>query len=416
LIRVAVPAILNPVLRLPGGWRTWLLLLCCLWGGTAFAQAAPQSRSAEAVEVHVFWRVGCPHCENARDFLGRAAPEHGLRLREYEIGDPANLELFRRAVTHFHVANPAVPLVVIGPYHWVGYGSDDGTGAQFIAAAQSCRTARCDNVMASLIAGEANPAASPSTPVEPPPRTLRLPIVGEVELATLSLPALTVLLAAIDGFNPCAMWTLLFLMGLLVGIGDRMRMWTLGAAFIMTSALVYYLFLAAWLNLLLFLGVLLWVRVAVGLLAIGGGAWYLREFFVNPEALCKVTGAQSRQRVLQRLREVALERRFWLALAGIIALAVAVNLVEFICSAGIPAVYVQVLTLSALPAWQYHAYLLLYILVFMLDDLLIFVIAMKTLQVTGLTGRYARWSHLIGGGLLLLIGILLLLRPEWLSF
>jgi threonine/homoserine/homoserine lactone efflux protein len=77
---------------------------------------------------------------------------------------------------------------------------------------------------------------------------------------------------------------------------------------------------------------------------------------------------------------------------------------------------VQVLTLSALPAWQYHAYLLLYILVFMLDDLLIFVIAMKTLQVTGLTGRYARWSHLIGGGLLLLIGILLLLRPEWLSF
>src|SRR5690606_239780 len=124
---------------------------------------------------------------------------------------------------------------------------------------------------------------------------------------------------------------------------------------------------------------------AVGLLAIGGGAWYLREFFVNPEALCKVTGAQSRQRVLQRLREVALERRFWLALAGIIALAVAVNLVEFICSAGIPAVYVQVLTLSALPAWQYHAYLLLYILVFMLDDLLIFVIAMKTLQVTGLT-------------------------------
>jgi glutaredoxin len=407
---------MNLALRLFGAWRAWPLLLFCLWGGVAFAQAGPRSATAELVEVHVFWRVGCPHCENARDFLRRVAPEHGLRLREYEIGDAANRELFSKAVSYFAVANPAVPLVVIGPYHWVGYGTDDGTGAQFLSAAQACRTATCDNVMASLIAGEARPAAVPSAPVEPPPRTLRLPIVGEVELATLSLPALTVLLAAIDGFNPCAMWTLLFLMGLLVGIGDRMRMWTLGAAFIVTSALVYYLFLAAWLNLLLFLGVILWVRMAVGLLAIAGGAWYLREFFANPDALCKVTGAESRQRVLQRLREVALERRFWMALAGIIALAVAVNLVEFICSAGIPAVYVQVLTLSALPVWQYHAYLLLYILVFMLDDLLIFVIAMKTLQVTGLTGRYARWSHLIGGGLMLLIGILLLFRPEWLSF
>jgi cadmium resistance protein CadD (predicted permease) len=116
-----------------------------------------------------------------------------------------------------------------------------------------------------------------------------------------------------------------------------------------------------------------------------------------------------------QLRNFALEQRFWLALSGIMMLAVAVNLVEFVCSAGIPAVYVQVLTLNSLPAWQYHAYLLLYILVFMLDDLLIFIIAMKTLQITGLTGTYARWSHMIGGVLLLLIGLLLLFRPEWLA-
>ncbi|MBX3662390.1 MAG: hypothetical protein KF804_08075 [Burkholderiales bacterium] len=397
-------------------WQVWLLMLFCLWGGAVSAQGGSGATAADPVDVHVFWRIGCPHCENAREFLGRAAQEHRLRLLEYEVGDPLHREWFMKAVSHFALANPAVPLVIIGPYHWVGYGRDATTGAEFLAAARACRAKPCDDVMAALIAGEARPAAEPPAPLQLPPRTLRLPLVGEVEVATLSLPVLTVLLAAIDGFNPCAMWTLLFLMGLLVGIGDRMRMWTLGAAFIATSALVYYLFLAAWLNLLLFLGVLLWVRMAVGLLAFAGGAWYVREFFVNPEALCKVTGAESRQRVLQRLRELALERRFWVALAGIMALAVAVNLIEFICSAGIPAVYVQVLTLSALPVWQYHAYLLLYILVFMLDDLLIFVIAMKTLQVTGLTGHYARWSHLVGGALLLLIGMLLLFRPEWLSF
>jgi hypothetical protein len=270
--------------------------------------------------------------------------------------------------------------------------------------------------MAPAFFGDAPPARAAGSRADGAPKTIRLPLLSELELATLSLPALTVLLAAIDGFNPCAMWTLLFLMGLLVGIPDRVRMWTLGAAFIAASAAVYYLFLAAWLNLLLFLGMVAWIRAAVALVALAGGAYYLREFFVNPEAMCRVTGGESRQRVLARLRAFALERRFWLALAGIVLLAVAVNLVEFICSAGIPAVYVQVLALSDLPPWQYHAYLLLYILVFMLDDLLVFVVAMKTLQVAGLTGAYARWSHLVGGGLLLLVGLLLLFRPEWLVF
>jgi hypothetical protein len=113
---------------------------------------------------------------------------------------------------------------------------------------------------------------------------------------------------------------------------------------------------------------------------------------------------------------VASEQRFWVALVGIVALAFAVNLVELICSAGIPAIYTQVLTLSALPTWQYYAYLALYVLVFMLDDLAVFVIAMRTLEVTGVAGGYSRFSHLAGGVILLAIGLLLLFRPGWLMF
>lgn len=400
-----------------------LLVLLFLCAGLASAQPVPGAAAEtgtgtqeQAVDVHVFWRLGCPHCERARTFLNGAAAGAGLRLHEYEIsGDAGNLDLFMRVVEHFGVANPAVPLVVIGAGLWSGYADDASTGEHMLAVAAACRKVSCADTVSALRAGTAGPAAK-TAPQGALPKSLRLPFIGDVEIAALSLPALTVLLASIDGFNPCAMWTLLFLMGLLVGIKDRLRMWVLGSAFIAASAAVYYLFLAAWLNLLLFLGMMLWIRVAVGVVAVAGGAYYLREFFVNPEALCRVAGGESRQRVLQQLRAVAQEQRFWLALGGIVALAVAVNLVEFVCSAGIPAVYVQVLTLSELPRWQYHAYLLLYILVFMLDDLLIFFIAMKTLQVTGLTGAYARWSHLIGGVLLLLIGLLLLFRPEWLSF
>jgi len=243
-----------------------------------------------------------------------------------------------------------------------------------------------------------------------------VPLLGEVRTADLSLPALTVVLGALDGFNPCAMWVLVFLIGLLVGMQDRVRMWVLGTAFIAGSAAVYFLFMAAWLNFLLFIGAVVWVRAVVALVALAGGFYYLREYFRNPDAACTVTAPEARRRVLENLRRLALESRFWVALAGIVALAFAVNLVELLCSAGIPAVYTQVLALSHLPAWQYSAYLALYILVFMLDDLIVFVVAMKALQITGMTTSYSRFSHLAGGVVLLAIGALLLLRPEWLMF
>jgi hypothetical protein len=154
----------------------------------------------------------------------------------------------------------------------------------------------------------------------------------------------------------------------------------------------------------------------VGAVAIAGRAYYLREFWVNREGVCKVTGQGQRRRVLERLRALAAERSFLLAVAGIVLLAFAVNPIELLCSAGIPAVYTQLLSMSGLPAWHYCAYLLLYILVFMLDDLAVLFTAMATLQVTGLTATYSRWSQLIGDVVLLAIGTLMWLRPDWLMF
>jgi len=239
---------------------------------------------------------------------------------------------------------------------------------------------------------------------------------GDVSTATLSLPVLTMLLAAVDGFNPCAMWVLIFLLGLLAGMKDRRRMWILGGAFVATSAVVYLLILGAWLNVLLLLGTVIFVRVAVGVVALAGGVYYLREFATNADMRCEVTAPQRRRRILERLKGLAQRSDFFVALGGIVALAFAVNLIEFMCSAGIPAVFTQILALSALPGWQYAGYLVLYVFVFILDDLMVLIVALKTLEVTGLTTRYARWSNLIGGVALVVIGGLLLFRPEWLSF
>jgi len=243
-----------------------------------------------------------------------------------------------------------------------------------------------------------------------------LPLLGEINAVSFSLPLLTIVMGALDGFNPCAMWTLLFLISLLLGMQDRKRMWILGVAFIFTSALVYFLFMSAWLNLILFLGLVVGVRIIIGGLALLGGGYNLKEFLFNRAGGCRVAGDEKRQKVFQKIKIIIGQHSFWLALGGIILLAFAINLVELICSAGLPAVYAQVLALNKLTSWQYYLYILLYILFFMLDALFVFFVAMITLQMTGITTKYTKYSRLIGGLLMLLIGLLLIFKPAWLMF
>jgi glutaredoxin len=390
-----------------------LFVFLALIGRDALAQ--------RAVDIYAFVSDGCPHCEKAVEFLRRQAqPVDGVRLHVLELThSAANRELFAAAMAAVGGRDTGVPTVLIGSRYVVGYYDDASTGAGYLALIEDCRARGCTDPVAGLLAAQPLPGASAAAQAAPSPALpgrIRVPLLGEIDAGRLSLPALTVLLAALDGFNPCAMWTLVFLIGLLLGLRDRTRMWVLGSAFIAASAFVYFLFMAAWLNLLLFLGAVVWVRAAIGVVALGGGAWCVREYFVNREAVCKVTAPARRREVFARLRALASEPSFMLALAGIVLLAFAVNLVEAVCSAGIPAVYSQVLALNRLPAWQYAAYIALYILVFMADDLLVFFAAMKTLQITGLSSRYTRASNLLGGVVLLALGALLLLRPDLLMF
>ena len=390
--------------------RVFCALLFALFGTGAFAQPA------ERLDVYLFWATGCPHCEREIEFLKRLETEEPrLRVHYLDVAsDARSREAFAAVIQRLGIQDPAVPLTLVGDAPMRGYWTDETSGAELRRMIGYCLASACPDTLAPLLGASAR--SGEALPPPTLPETISLPLIGEVRTADISLPVLTIVLGALDGFNPCAMWVLAFLISLLVGMQDRLRMWTLGIAFIAGSALVYFLFMAAWLNFLLFIGAVVWVRAAVGLVALGGGFYFLREYFRNPDAACPITAPQARRRIFDNLRKLANERRFWLALTGIIALAFAVNLVELLCSAGIPAVYTQVLALSQLPAWQYYAYLALYILVFMLDDLFVFVVAMKTLQVTGVTTRYSRFSHLAGGVVLLGIGALLLLRPELLMF
>jgi len=235
-----------------------------------------------------------------------------------------------------------------------------------------------------------------------------LPLIGEIDLADYSLPALAVILGLVDGFNPCAMWVLVYLISLVATLRDRKRIWLIVGSFVLASGILYYLFMTVWLNLFLFIGYIKAVTIVIGLVALGGGAWQIRQVIETKGAVvCEVTDEESRKKTMTKVQEIVSSPLTWGILVGIIALAFTVNAVEFVCSAAVPAVFTQVLSLASLSTFQYYGYILLYVFFFMLDDLVIFGTAAFALT-SRLGDRYAKYSRPVGATILIILGILLL--------
>lgn len=382
----------------------------------AFLTRPTFAQENKAVNIYFFWVKGCPHCAREKIFLKSLQGKYeNLEVKSFEIGsNQGNIQLLKKIGEKLQVDVSGLPFTVVGKYHFTGFLDEQTTGKSIEEAVLCHMRDGCPDLVADLLAPLTSPVLGGKT--QAIPQKVNLPFIGTLETRNLSLPIFTIVIGLLDGFNPCAMWVLLFLISLLLGMKDRKKMWILGITFIITSGFVYFLFLSAWLNFFLFLGFVLWIRLIIGLVALGSGGYNLREYFINKQASCKVIAGERRKEVSERLEKITKEKKFILSLIGIIILAFGVNLVELVCSVGLPAIYTQVLSLSALPAWQYYLYLLLYIFIFMLDDMSVFVVAMITLKAVGMEGKYARFSHLVGGIIISLIGILLLLKPEVLMF
>jgi thiol-disulfide isomerase/thioredoxin len=367
-------------------------------------------------KVYLFWAEGCPHCLVEKQFLEKLKQrDQNLSVVSLELTKSKETrEIFQEVGRILGVEVAGVPFTVVGNQYVVGWHDDATSGLALEKAIKKVREDNLPDIVAVLMPP---PGPSPDLSEKRPiPDKLTFPIIGEIELKYLSLGLLTVIMGALDGFNPCAMWVLVFLISLLLGMEDRKKMWLLGSLFIFSSGFVYFLFMAAWLNLFMFIGLIVWVKIAIGLVALGAGAYNLKEYLTNRLGTCKLTLGERRQRTLERIKNTVQNQSWWLAVGGIICLAFALNLVELLCSLGLPVIYTEILTLSALPVWQYYLYLVLYIFIFILDDMIVFGVAMLTLSLVGGTTRYKHWSNLIGGIIMLIIGVLLIFKPEVLMF
>jgi len=385
---------------------------------STFLLGAFVNAGGKPADIYFFYGDGCPHCHKEELFLQKLETQYGdkIKVHRFEVwNNRDNAKLLQEAAKRHNLTAGGVPVTLIGENEIVGFRDEQTTGTQLLNHLESCLEYGCVCPAQDLFNEHACPEPVDGQ-IQETETSFNLPFLGEVDLANFSLPVLTVIIGGLDGFNPCAMWVLVFLISLLLGMKSRKRMWILGSVFILASGVVYFLFLAAWLNLFLFIGYLKITRWIIGILAISIGAYNLNKWRKNRAGVCEVTDTEKRKKIFDRLKEIIETKTLYLALGGIVLLAFAVNMVELACSAGFPAIYTNILALNELATWQYYGYLLFYIFFFILDDMIVFAAAMVTLRVTGISGKYSKYSNLIGGLIILILGILLILKPGWLMF
>ncbi|TXT16112.1 MAG: cytochrome c bioproteinis protein transmembrane region, partial [bacterium] len=247
----------------------------------------------------------------------------------------------------------------------------------------------------------------------PPP--LRLPLLGELDPAGLSLPALTLILAGLDAFNPCAFFVLLFLLSMMAHQKSRARMLAIGGVFVLVSGLMYFAFMAAWLNVFQLFGHLAWVTLAAGALAVFVGLVNVKDFFLFEQGLTLSIPASRKPDLFRRARAILNAEHLPAMLGATLFLAIAANFYELLCTAGFPMVYTRLLTLADLPATARYGYLAAYNLIYVVPLALIVVLFARTLGARKLTEREGRLLKLMSGLMMLGLGALLLFAPQLVS-
>ncbi|MBU2542642.1 hypothetical protein KJ785_03720 [Patescibacteria group bacterium] len=373
----------------------------------SFAQGE-SGQENNKVEFTLFHSETCPHCKEEIKFIEKKLKpiySQYVDFQLYEIGEPKNQELFEQYGYFYKVDVRGVPLTFIDGIPVHGFGNEKTTGAEIIKIIEKKINERGLNGGEEQVAGEED--------------IISIPILGDINVKTFSLPVLTLVIGLLDGFNPCAMWVLLFLISLLLGMENKKRMWLLGSIFIFASGAVYFFFMAAWLHFLMFIGMILLVRILVGAVAIGVGGKNIWDYWQNRKAegvVCKVSKNEGAKNTFDKIKDIVYRKSLWWSILGILILGFSVNLVELACSAGFPAIFTQILSMSGLPMWQKYLYMAGYIVFYMLDDMIVFFVAMATLKSKVFGTKYAKYTNLFAGLMILILGILLIFKPEWLMF
>ncbi len=369
-----------------------------------------------ALDVHVFYSKVCSTCKEEIEFLEEYSLSNDINIITYETTqNKENDELLTNVRKALNNNDKTVPYTVIGTTGVTGF--NDSVKKQIQAAITKYQNEEYVDIV-DVVQNNLDIDYT----INPPMGIYNIPLLGDIDAKEVSLPIVAIIIGFIDGFNPCAMWVLLFLLSIVITMKDQKKMWVIGLTFLTTSALVYLAFMLAWLSIAITLSQIFWVRFIIAIIALLGGIVNLTSYYKErkKDNGCQVVDKEKRKSILNKINKVVKQmdskKTYFLAILGVMGLAVTVNLVELACSSGLPLIFTQILALNNLNVIQYLFYIFIYIFFFLIDDIVIFIIAMKTLKLTGISTKYNKLSHLIGGILMLLIGILMIFKPEWIMF
>lgn len=396
---------------------SYIIIFFCFF----FLTTSVEALESDKLTLYLFHGDGCPHCASEQEFLENIEKDYAnLEVVEYEVWyNEENSSFMNEVKEALDINTNGVPLTIIGESVIVGY--SDATSEKIKRAIEYYSNNEYTDVVEKIKNGTFTDETVVDDFGKEEEKTdknflIKLPLFGKINLKKVSISLAAVLIGLVDGFNPCAMWILLFLISVLIGMKDRRKMWVLGLTFLVSSALVYMVIMMSWLNIVIHITTSILIRNIIACIALVGGVVNLCNYFKDKGSGCSVVDDKKRKRIFAKIKKFTHEKSFALAIVGIIGLAISVNIVELACSAGLPMIFMQLLALNNITGMAAFLYVLVYIFFFLLDDLVIFVIAMITMKVTGISTKYNKYSHLIGGILMLVVGALLILKPEWLMF
>lgn len=401
----------------------FLLSAVILFGGIFFG--LPTQAEQAMVSIDVLERDACGHCQAEREFLRSFIQSHpDAVIRFHDVYEGGGRDLLAQVAEKTGLPRATPTTIIGGRFVLQGFESPDTTGKEFDRIfEQAKREGATDSLQETLLSGGTLERTDTGAPIcnaetgictnpKNPLSAIKIPFTGNtLDVSGYSLPLLASVLGFIDGFNPCAMWVLVTFLLVLIQTGSRARMWSIAGLFIMAETVMYYLILNVWFTTFNFVGLDRIVTPIVGLVSVGGGIFFLYEWRKN-DGTCQVVDAKGRSKISGQIKKLASEPLTWISAIGVMMLAFSVNVIEFACSIGIPQAFTKILEINNLGFLGTQTLMAIYIFFYMIDDFLVFGLALWGFEKLHLTATYSRWANLIGGILMLFLGALLIFAPR----
>jgi len=346
----------------------------------------------EKITLHFFYSETCPHCIAEGKFLDKIESQYpDLEIQRHLVTDQKNVQLMIQLAKEHGAERHlgGVPLTFVGGEFFAGFDDEDGIGQQIEA----------------VINKNYEKTAAVS-----------LPLAGKINPEKYSLPALSVILGFLDGFNVCSLGALALILGMVLILGSRKKILLFGGIFILTTAVIYGLLIVLWYKFFsLLTPYMKFLEIGIGLLGITGAIVFFRQFlkFRKYGPTCEMTGSKTVGKLTTKLQNAFRNPTGILTLIGIVFLFSAViTIVEFPCSAAIPVVFAGLLSQAQISTFSYLLYIAIFIFFYMLDELIVFGIAVSKMHLWLTSSKWTVWITLIealilgGLGLYYLIGAL----------